>query len=155
MTHDQYYLLNGNSHGRMVILFGPCPLNEQATLTHSHTHALPQVQMGISLVSPNLPRKVAVASAKLNGFLCHAIWHGWEHLPILTSLIQRCLAIVPQKHLKIKNKHREDKKKGSRVLPTLPGHVGQSAACDQFYQFYPGEEVCTLLNGLTGRGWQI
>lgn len=118
MTHDQCYLLNGNSHGRMVILFGPCPLNEQATLTHSHMHALPQVQMGISLVSPNLPRKVAVASAKLNGFLCNAIWHGWEHLLILTSLIQRYSQLLCLKSIsRLKTNTEKTKRKAHECHP--------------------------------------
>ena len=45
----------------MLILFGPCPLNEQVTqLSHIHMHALPQEQMGVSLVFSHLPRQVAV-----------------------------------------------------------------------------------------------
>lgn len=118
MIHDQYYLLNGNSHGRMVILFGPCPLNEQATLTHSHTHALPQEQMGVSLVSPNLPRQVVVASAKLNGFLCNAFWHGWEHLLILTSLIQRYSQLLCLKSIsRLKTNTEKIKRKAHECHP--------------------------------------
>lgn len=87
-------------------------------LTHSHMHALPQEQMGVSLLSPNLPRQVAVASAKLNGFLCNAIWHGWERLLILTGLIQRYSQLLCLKSIsRLKTNTEKTKRKAHEWHP--------------------------------------
>lgn len=81
-------------------------------------HALPQEQMGVSLLSPNLPRQVVVASAKLNGFLCNAIWHGCECLPILTSLIERYSQLLCLKSIsRLKTNTEKTKRKAHEWHP--------------------------------------